>query len=162
MSRSDLRDRLYTAAQWTWGIPQTLVGAGLYLMHRGDKHFDYKGARVTAWDRDQGVSLGKFVFVPRGYSHGRTKSVHVDPKTGAKVDRFLLEHEYGHSLQSLILGPAYLVLVGAPSLLWSRAPVFDRVRRKTGKSYYSAIFERTANELGSRTGDRNDNAATTD
>ena len=64
VDKRKLKKSLYTAAQWTWGLPQTLAGAGLYLRHRKDPHFDYNGAKVTAWDRDSGVSLGKFIFVP--------------------------------------------------------------------------------------------------
>ena len=64
MNKKRLKKALYTAAQWSWGLPQTLAGAGLYLRHRKDPHFDYNGAKVTAWNRDSGVSLGKFIFVP--------------------------------------------------------------------------------------------------
>ena len=129
--------KLYTLAQWTWGLPQTLLGAALYLVHRDDAHFDYNGARVTAWDKNSGVSLGKFIFVPK-------------KRHGDRVDDFILDHEYGHTIQSLILGPAYLLLVGAPSLIWNRLPYFDRRRTRTGRSYYSVPFEKTANTLGAK------------
>lgn len=131
--REKLKKHAYTAAQWTWGLPQTLIGAALYAAHRRDDHFDYRGARATAWDRDAGISLGKFIFVPR--------------HTGKQQESPLLEHEYGHTLQSLILGPFYLLLVGAPSMLWNRLPYFRSKRRRTGRSYYSAPFEKTANTL---------------
>ena len=66
-----LKKHAYTAAQWTWGLPQTLIGAALYVAHHKDDHFDYRGAKATAWDKDTGISLGKFIFVPRraGGSH---------------------------------------------------------------------------------------------
>lgn len=140
VDKRKLKKALYTAAQWTWGLPQTLAGAGLYLRHRKDPHFDYNGAKVTAWDRDSGVSLGKFIFVP-----------------AEKRSGFLLEHEYGHTIQSLLLGPAYLFLVGIPSFTWNRLPYFDRKRKETGTSYYSAVFERTASEFGSRAAKRSEN-----
>lgn len=126
-----MRKKGYTILQWTWGLPQTLIGSAVYLAHRKDRHFDYKGACVTEWGRDSGLSLGKFVFVPRG--------------TGS-----LLKHEYGHTLQSLLLGPAYLLLIGAPSVAWFHLPLFRRMREKTGRSYYSAVFEKTADKLGGR------------
>ena len=129
-----VKKTLYKTAQWTWGLPQTLLGAGLYALNRKGSHFDYGGAKVTEWDKDSGISLGRYIFVP---SEGKEK-------------QFLLEHEYGHSIQSLMLGPAYLLLVGLPSVLWNRLPYFERRRKKTGKSYYSAVFERTASELGKR------------
>ena len=128
-----LKKHAYTAAQWTWGLPQTLIGAALYVAHHKDDHFDYRGAKATAWDKDTGISLGKFIFVPR--------------RAGGNAGRFLLEHEYGHTIQSLILGPFYLLAVGAPSMLWNRLPYFKNKRRKAGKSYYSAPFEKTANTL---------------
>ena len=131
--RKKLKKHAYTAAQWTWGLPQTLLGAALYAAHRNDDHFDYKGARATAWNRDAGISLGKFIFIPR--------------RSGASGEHFLLEHEYGHTIQSLILGPFYLLLVGAPSILWHRLPYYKRKRKRSGKSYYSAPFEKTANAL---------------
>lgn len=146
MAKKRLKHAIYNAAQWTWGLPQTLAGAGLYLKHRKDPHFNYNGARVTAWDRDAGISLGKFIFVPRdGKKLGAGKAANPE------VSRFLLDHEYGHSIQSLILGPAYLLIVGVPSLAWNRLPYFARRRKKTGRSYYSAVFESTASKLGERT-----------
>ncbi len=132
-SGKKLKKHAYTAAQWTWGLPQTLIGAALYAAHRKDDHFEYRGAVATAWNKDTGISLGKFIFVPR--------------RAGGNAGRFLLEHEYGHTIQSLILGPFYLLAVGAPSMLWNRLPYFKNKRRKTGKSYYSAPFEKTANTL---------------
>ena len=138
--RRKLHKGAYTAAQWSWGLPQTLIGAALYLAHRKEEHFDYKGATATSWNREGAVSLGKFICVPR--------------RAGGQAGRFLLEHEYGHTLQSLILGPFYLLFVGAPSLVWNRLPFFQRKRKRTGKSYYSAPFESSANRLAARAGHR--------
>ncbi len=138
--RRKLKRGAYTAAQWTWGLPQTMIGAALFMAHRKNEHFDYNGARATVWDKDSGVSLGRYIFVPRSRS--------------GKVDDFLLDHEYGHTLQSLILGPFYLIFVGAPSILWNRLPHFRRKRKRTGKSYYSAPFESSANRLAARAGHR--------
>ena len=100
-------------------------------MHRKDGHEDFGNAKVTYWSHPSGLSLGRFIFVPKG-------------------QRELLPHEYGHTIQSLILGPAYLLVVGLPSIMWHRLPYFKRKRKNTGRSYYSVIFERTANKLGDR------------
>ena len=132
-SGKKLKKHAYTVAQWTWGVPQTLIGAALYVAHRRDDHFEYRGAKATAWNKDTGVSLGKYIFVPR--------------RASGSAGKILLEHEYGHTLQSLILGPFYLLVVGAPSMIWNRLPYFRSKRRRTGKSYYSAPFEKTANTL---------------
>lgn len=156
MTKSKIRHALYNAAQWTWGLPQTLAGAGLYVKHRHEPHFNYNGAKVTAWSRDSGISLGKFIFVPREKSRNSEVSAKSDSEEVQvpEVSRFLLEHEYGHSIQSLIFGPAYLLLIGAPSLAWNRLPYFARKRKKTGRSYYSAVFERTASHLGEKHGSK--------
>jgi hypothetical protein len=137
-----MKKSVYTLLQWTWGLPQTLLGSAVYIANRKKRHFDYEGACVTVWDREDGMSLGKFIFVPK---------MAEDEKTGNLiVSKELAEHEYGHTIQSLMLGPAYLILVGIPSFAWNRLPYFDRKRKKTGKSYYSAVFERTASEFGSK------------
>ena len=126
-------NRFYNIVQWTWALPQTLAGRVLYAAHRKCEHRDYMGARVTYWDRDDGVSLGKYVFVP----------THDDDET-------MLRHEYGHTVQSMMLGPAYLVLIGLPSLLWNRLPFFEKRRQRSGKAYDSILIEKTATSLGER------------
>lgn len=109
-------------------MPQTLAGLALYAVHRKDRHYDHKGARVTIWKRSDGVSLGKFIFAPD--------------------DEEMLSHEYGHTRQSLFLGPLYLPVVGIPSILWNRLPYFRNIRRKKGKAYDSMLIERSATHLG--------------
>ena len=141
-----LKKHVYTAAQWTWGLPQTLLGAALYAKHRNDDHFEYRGAKATVWDKDAGISLGRYIFVPRRAVKSSGEGSGVSSDTGSP-DQFMIEHEYGHTLQSLILGPFYLLFVGAPSIAWHRLPYFRKKRMKTGRSYYSAPFEKTANTL---------------
>lgn len=156
-----MNKKLYTVLQWTWGLPQTLIGAAVFMMHKNNPHFDYKGAKATEWKRRDGVSLGKFIFIPEGNrrrasAQAGSGSITASSNACKKNDRgsispesdFLLTHEYGHTIQSLILGPTYLLLVGIPSVIWNRLPLFRRLRKRTGKSYYSVIFERTATELG--------------
>ena len=126
-----MKKPLFTLLQYTWGLPQTLLGSAVYLAHRKDEHGKFGNAKVTYWDRPDGLSLGKFIFVP-------------------KKGRGMLDHEYGHTIQSLILGPAYLPLVGLPSLLWNRLPYYRNKRKNTGRDYYSVIFEKNANKLGDK------------
>ena len=140
--KRDLKKKTYSLLQWTWGLPQTLAGAALYAVHRKDVHYGFRGACVTEWQKNEGISLGKFIFVPAGRAAAYAQKT--------KEADFLLEHEYGHTLQSLILGPAYLLLVGAPSIVWNRLPYFRNKRKKTGKSYYSPVFESSASRLGKR------------
>ena len=133
-----LRRFLYVLWQWTWGLPQTLAGAALYLWyrHKGCPHFRYQGARAVIWTRDAGsMSLGMFLFLH---------------PTWKPYDHRLLSHEYGHTIQSLLLGPLYLPAVGLPSILWAGLPYFQRLRVNKHRSYYSVYPENWANRFGDR------------
>lgn len=131
----------YIAVQAIWGFPQTLAGAAVLAAHAKRPHFCFHGAVVTTWENPKGLSLGPFIFL-----HGPN-----DPESApAKVDAGLLVHEYGHTVQSLIFGPAYLIVIGIPSFVWSNLPALARKRKRSGRSYYSFWVERSANWLGER------------
>lgn len=123
---------VFAALQVTWGLPQTLVGGTMALALRSRPHTAFRNARVITWRMGAGLSLGPFVFVPEYAS------------------RSLLVHEYGHTIQSLILGPLYVPLVVLPSLVWAGLPAFDAWRRARNVSYYAMPVERWANMLGER------------
>lgn len=127
---------LYWLWQLSWGGIQTLAGLILFLICSlaGGSHLFYKGAVVTTWKKPTSASVGPFLFLSESLK-------------GASCDR-VLAHEYGHSIQSLILGPLYLFAVGVPSFLWCNLPYFRRMRQKTGKSYYSVYPENWADRLG--------------
>ncbi|MBP3893017.1 MAG: hypothetical protein J6D34_03135 [Atopobiaceae bacterium] len=113
-----------------WGLPQTVVGAALFCALRGWRRCHaFRSAIVTEWRLRAGLSLGMFVFVPRGAS------------------RDLVLHEYGHTLQSLFLGPLYLPVIVVPSLVWAGLPRLERYRLRKGYSYYRFFTERWANRL---------------
>lgn len=57
-------------------------------------------------------------------------------------------HEFGHSVQSLILGPLFLPVMGIPSFLWCNLPCCKRLRKEKSVSYYTFYPESTANRLG--------------
>ena len=130
-----MRIALFWLVMTTWGLPQTLCGLALMLIkYRHCPRMLYHGAVVVAHDGNfGGVSLGAFTFV-----NGRVK-----PKTFAAVRA----HEYGHCIQSLMLGPLYLPMIALPSSLWCNLPHFKRKRLETGLSYYSFFPERWANAL---------------
>ena len=85
------------------------------------------------------VSLGMFIFV----------GTHKD--TSRERAREIASHEYGHTLQSLLLGPLYLIAVGAPSFIWCRHYGKHRGEYAArGISYYSRYPEKQATALGLR------------
>ncbi|MBQ1372182.1 MAG: hypothetical protein IIY70_04550 [Oscillospiraceae bacterium] len=129
---------LYRLCQWSWGLPQTLVGALFYLYYckKGCRHFSYQGAFAVIWTKKTGsMSLGCFLFLYPDWTPG---------------NRALLEHEYGHTIQSLYFGPFYLLTVGLPSLLWAGLPALQRRRRSRNISYYAVYPEKQASALGQR------------
>ena len=113
-----------------WQMPQIIFGCIylLFLKIIGGilMKTNYKGIDVYRKKSKGGVSLGNKIFIsPRG------------------TERTVM-HEWGHTRQSLILGPFYLFVIGIPSILWA-------MTHKTlapNKSYYWFFTERIANKLG--------------
>ena len=143
---------LYHILQCTWGLPQTMVGLIYFLMNWKQPHYVYHGSVVTVWKSKSSLSLGLFTFVtedPFFYYEGYRETY-----KESEFSRMLLVHEYGHTIQSLIFGPLYLLFVGIPSIAWSFLPVYVKKREREQISYFSAYPERWANQLGERvTGD---------
>ena len=143
---------LYRIAQCIWGLPQTAVGVIFFLLNIKSPHYLYHGAIVTTWKSKSSLSLGLFVFVsddPFCYYESYKQEYEEEA-----FSRMLLVHEYGHTVQSLIFGPLYLLAVGLPSMAWSFLPIFVEKRERNRISYFSAYPERWANRLGERvTGD---------
>ena len=140
-----MRRALYIVAQATWCLPQSLAGLGVFLAHVRKPHFPYHGACVTLWGRGASMSLGPFLFLegePENYADPEA----TDPAWYGE----LLVHEYGHTIQSLILGPLYLPVIGLPSVLWLNTAMMKARRAKRGTSYYAFWPERSANWLGER------------
>lgn len=107
----------------------------MYVALRSRPKERFRDAFVTRWRLASGLSLGMFIFVP------------------ADAPRRLLVHEYGHTVQSAMLGPLYLLVVGLPSLLWANVRALSRWRRAHDVSYYALPTERWANWLGERVTD---------
>ena len=135
---------IYILLQFTWGILQTLLGLILFLLHKKNKHYSYHGAIVTEWESKSSVSLGCFVFVTKEpYFADKLPNIPIN-----ELSSRLLVHEYGHTIQSLILGPLYLIVMGIPSTLWGFLPSRARKRKMQKISYFSFFTERWANHLG--------------
>lgn len=128
----------YCLCQWTWGLPQSLLGLVVLLLNWNRPHFRYHGAIVTCWSNSGGLGVGMFVFLPPTEDGDLPCSLP------------LLVHEYGHTIQSLFLGPLFLPLVGLPSFLWCNLKPLRRLRQRKKLSYYAVYPENWANSLGER------------
>ena len=126
--------------QWTWGLPQNLIGLLLLLLLGRQRRERYHGAVITRFAGHQKlaqkgcVSLGMFIFM----------SDQLEPSRAAKIR----VHEYGHCIQSLIFGPVFLLAVGLPSLVW--AACYSQVHQDRNIAYTSRYPENNANKLGHR------------
>ena len=136
---------IFTVIQYTWGLPQTLLGMILFLMNIRRKHYFYRGAIVTEISGRGSVSLGMFVFIGTILPTDRRVMNRIPDK---EMARRVLVHEYGHTIQSLILGPLYLLVIGIPSVVWC---TFTFYLIKYPKwSYYRFYTEHWANFLGEK------------
>lgn len=124
---------IYITIQCTWGIFQTFVGFLFFLYHRREPHDFYRGCIRTTWSLHGGISLGMFIFTPDDSSLGEALTI----------------HEYGHTYQSLLLGPFYII-PGICSLVWSQSSICRKMRQEKGISYYSYWTERWADWLGEK------------
>ena len=113
-----------------WELPQDCLGLGLLALLRTTGKVG-----ILARERQRlfitapiSVSLGYFIF-------------------HCPVDR-IKDHEWGHSIQSRMLGPLYLIVVGIPSL--SRAVYaiwYERRHHKRWTRYFSGFPESWADKL---------------
>ena len=114
-----------------WQLPQNLLGLIVGIFLKGKRRLrGYPGIPsairiVGTGNMYGGLSLGNFVYLrPPVYDK-------------------MVRHEYGHCLQSRLLGPFYLPVIGLPSLLWALWWHPGRSR-----DYYSFYTERWADRLG--------------
>ena len=131
---------LYVLGQCTWGLAQTALGFLFFLATINRPHRIYRGCIDTQWNHSGGLSLGLFIFTPP------EEQVHSHP---------IRVHEYGHTFQSLMLGPLYLIVVGIISVTWANLPYFRRMRRNRHIPYTACFVESWASALGEKvTGER--------
>lgn len=124
-----------------WGCIQTVLGLVVYLaaclFNRSWGYSPEWGVFIFRRFFGSGVCLGEWIILEG------------DP---SRVDQESVRHECGHRVQSRILGPLYLLVVGVPSLARN---VYGRlVLSKTMTVierqlwYYSGFPERWADRLG--------------
>lgn len=129
-----MKKLLYRLVQWTWGFPQTFIGFILYLKLRKYPKEEFNGAIITKWPHKGGISLGMYIFF-------------LDDKKRYEEFKY---HEYGHTLQSLLLGPLYLLVIGLPSYIWCNGKYFNKYREDNNKAYSDLYCEKWADYNGQR------------
>ena len=119
-----------------WQLPQHIVAIiyfGYLVMMCKDLGVDsrYKQATVIPCIMRGAVTLGNYVFVGLNSEYRKT-----------------VKHELGHTIQSKILGPLYLIIIGIPSITYcGLRRLFPSLRKK---NYYDFYTERWANNLSKK------------
>lgn len=91
----------------------------------------YKQATVIPCIIRGAVTLGDYVFVGLTSEYRKT-----------------VKHELGHTIQSKILGPLYLIVIGIPSITYcGLRRLFPSLRKK---NYYDFYTEKIANYLSKK------------
>ena len=119
-----------------WQLPQHIVALiyfGYLVMMCKDLGVDsrYKQATVIPCIMRGAVTLGDYVFVGLTSEYRKT-----------------VKHELGHTIQSKILGPLYLIVIGIPSITYcGLRRIFPSLRKK---NYYNFYTEKWANNLSEK------------
>lgn len=117
--------------RYFWQLPQ-LIAAFIYYWYlkRKDEILDTctcQGTIVFIKRKSCGsVTLGPYIFL------------------FPKATDTTVRHEWGHTRQSLILGPLYLIVIGIPSIIW--AATHRTIAPNT--DYFDFFTEKWANKLG--------------
>ena len=121
--------------QFTWGLTANLAGLFVFLCCRSRfRSKIFRNAIVTYLPGNRGgLSLGIFIFL----------SVR-NTQEGSR----LCAHEYGHTIQNLLLGPLYWLVIAIPSVIWYR--FFAGYREKRGIPYDALFCERWATAWGGK------------
>lgn len=121
---------------YIWQLPQNMYGLLLLLLYQHEKIYHRLKGRTFYFTEEMrsGISMGNYIIMNRE-----------DKEDG-------MRHEYGHSIQSRILGWFYLPVIGVPSLLWNIidwlivTPIVGWER--SCEIYYSMPWEAWADKLG--------------
>lgn len=133
---------LYAFWQFTWGLPQNLVGLLVFLvLSPFGKVRLFHHCLVTDIHMKNkslgGITLGMFVFL------------FLSEETYEKRPDYVHDitiHEFGHTVQSLILGPFWHLVIAIPSFTWAKLVWKHFMKKKC--SYYWLYCEGWANVLG--------------
>lgn len=106
-----------------WQLPQNIFGQIFLVFIKGEKKHQIGNIKFYyAKNFKGGISLGDYIII--GYIHEKS-----------------VKHEYGHCIQSKILGWLYLIIIGLPSLIHAGLCKCKK------HSYYDFFTEKWANKL---------------
>lgn len=135
--------------QCTWGSIQTAIGLVFFLINVRKPHFFYRGNIVTKWNSLSGLSLGLFMFTADENNSDLLQYVDGTQLGLTDYAGRITVHEYGHTIQSLILGP-FMLIPGLISIMWGRMKKYEELRRKYGVPYTFCWVESWASRLGEK------------
>lgn len=109
---------------WVWQAPQNTIGAVYYNWFGGDRVYCKDFIRAKIVKKHMGsITLGNYIILQ--------KQAH-------------LQHELGHTIQSKLFGPLYLLIVGLPSIISAGVkPIdhkntwYEKWATSLGKKYFS-------------------------
>ena len=126
--------------RFIWELPQNILGLFVRLWVRKKVlKTEYIHSRWFFNTPAFGVSLGSFVF----YSDAENPFVKINPDNK--------KHEFGHTIQSMIFGPLYILVIGLPSIsrvLYSL--LYYRKHKRIWTHYYDGYPENWADRLGAK------------
>ena len=117
-----------------WEAPQKALAHIIIKLSKATEIGEYNSAKLYYWKWGGGMSLSTHIFLP------------IKTLTWTPYQTDYVKHEYGHTRQSHLLGPLYLLVIGLPSIIW--AGCFEWYRQKYNKTYYDFYTESWANKLG--------------
>lgn len=123
---------------FVWGIPQSVISLLLYLcLAPFVDHTWYRSACFFHWGHAWGaVTLGWVVITDDDWWGSGSP----------QREEGIFAHEYGHVIESAILGPLWLFVITVPSLIHAQW-----WKSHTEQDYYSFYTERWASKLGNST-----------
>lgn len=128
-------DKFKNFLLYIWQLPQNLLGLIMLLfMKPYVLKENYKGITyVVSKKMSGGISLGNYVILSNTY---RDKNRYYKD----------LNHEWGHTRDSRMFGPLYLIVIGLPSIIW--AWIYGTIIKPTQNGYYKFYTEKRADHFG--------------
>ena len=122
----------FSVLLYIWQLPQILLGLCLLLAYRAKKFDTIQGIYYFKGSMGGAISLGQIVITSQ-YNSTREE---------------IIKHEFGHTVQSKILGPLYLLIIGIFS--GTHAWLDCKTCKTHPDGYYHYWTESWANKLADK------------